>query len=213
MTGTATSRPAEDNVGVDPVAVAVRSRVSATPELRRAYRALGRPPALRPEARQDEPRDGQTTGPSGRDRVTEPPVSSPVPPALSVARPDGPIGGFPVRLRPLDRMPKSVIDAAILVSITGPDSCSGRRLDLLVDASGRPYVRLTVALGPKGRSGTGGMAVALSAPQDLSAFLREAEGSGPGSLAVPGPGTCSTPRMPLGMDCLTSDGRLAPRPT
>ncbi|MCU0906380.1 MAG: hypothetical protein MUF73_02810 [Rhodobacteraceae bacterium] len=197
MNGTATQRPAEDHFGSARVAVGPRVRVAVSRELRLAYRALCRPPAVRP--------DGPAV-PVPQERPAQSQVVASSPDTGHDTRPVSPAGGFCVRLQPLGEVPAAVVQTSFLTSVAGPVGAeTGWSLDLFVDAEGRPYARLTVALGPRGRSGRGEMAVALSSPTDLADFLDRAETGGPWSLAVSGQGTS------LGLDCLTSDGRLLPR--
>jgi hypothetical protein len=206
----APSGPTGHVPGAAPVAAETRARVAVSHELRRAYRALGRAPVMRPEGRVSA--DPWPEGcESAAVALPDPdgPGQRTVLQATPCRRRDGPEGGFPVRLRaPGDT--GSSLELAVLVSLAGPRDCDPSwSLDLLVDAGGRPFARLTLGLGPRGRSGTRELVVALDAPADLPTILHgTAEG---GAWPLLAPGHVAGNRLLL--DCLTADGRLAPRTT
>jgi hypothetical protein len=206
----ATPRLSGDDTGHARVA----ARVAVSAELRRAYRALGRQPAARrPAAGRGPEGDGGAAPPSSNPTDLTPnaqvhQIGETGGPTCSAPEPDG---GFPVRFRTpsSDGGPDRMVEAAALVTVAAPAGTDPAwSLDLLLARSGHAFARLTLSLGPEGRSGTAETAAPLAAPSDLSAFLEGASGTGPFALAVSG----ASAGQATPMQCTLPNGRLRPRP-
>jgi hypothetical protein len=204
MVTSATSRPA----GAAPGLALVAARVAISAELRDAYRALGRRPAASAGRASSPPRH-DPAGADNPDSLSAGPAPVGAP---SERAPSQPRGGYPVRLRLAGDDPGTPVTVATTVLVShaaAPGSTPRWTVELLMDPAGRTLARLTVALGPHGRSGTGEVALPVTSPDALRAFLSDARSSGPFSLAVSGAGT----GLAHLVDCLTADGRLTPRRT